>query len=102
MAGPCPGILLDGDIEPDLIASPEDPIVIQVTGLYDGRRLIPESEPTVFDYAPMAETDYASLCPGLQGTPSLNSPDDLTGAIGNYVSSQPDYAETWWDRTARS
>ena len=97
MAGPCPGILLDGDIEPALISASGNPLVIQVTGFYDGQRLVPESGPTAIDYAPMAETDYASLCPDLQGSPSLNSPDDLTAAIGNYVSSQPDYAEMWWD-----
>lgn len=90
MTGPCPGILLDGEIEADLIASEGDPIVIQVTGMYDGRRLVPESGPTVFDDAPLADSDCSSLCPDLQGTPSLNSPDDLTAAIGNFVSSQPD------------
>jgi hypothetical protein len=84
-------------MDPELIASEGNPIVIQVTGAYDGRRLVPESPPTAVEYPPLAESDFASLCPDLRGSPSLNSPDDLTADIGNYVSSQPDYAETWWD-----
>jgi hypothetical protein len=97
MAGACPGILLDGAIDPQLIASEGHPIVIQVTGVYDGRRLIPESEPTLIDYALLAESDFASLCPDLRGSPSVNSPEDLTAALDRYTSSQPDYAAMWWD-----
>lgn len=94
----CPGIVFEGDLDPSLISNEGNPVVIQVTGNYDGRALTPSSDPTAFDYPLLAELEYDSLCPELQGTASVNPDEQLQTAIATYVEQQPDFVEMWWDR----
>jgi hypothetical protein len=101
MTGACPGITLDGGIDSDLIASPDDPTVIQVTGRYDGHRLLATSRPSAVEYPPIETGVFASRCPELRGAPSANGNDPQIEAVSQYTTSQPDYAALWWDRESR-
>jgi hypothetical protein len=96
--GACPGIILAGDIDPELIASEDDTTFVQVSGRYDGRAVVPTSDPVPVEFPPADEQDFDSLCPDLHGTPSINPDETLTGAVSSYATSQPDYAALWWDR----
>jgi hypothetical protein len=98
MTGACPGIVLEGEIDPDLIASEDNPVVVEVTGSYDGRRVLASSAPVPVEYPPIASVEFASLCPDLQGTPALNPDDTLVQDVTNYTLGQADYAAMWWDR----
>jgi hypothetical protein len=98
MTGACPGIVLDGDIDPDLISSQDNPTVVEVSGTYDGRALHATSEPTRVEYPPNGPFEFDSLCPDLHGTPSVNPDVDLEQAVIGYAQAQPDYAALWWDR----
>ena len=98
MTGPCPGVILEGEIDPDLVSSEQNPVVVQVTGSYDGRSVMASSAPSPVDYPPLAEVEFASLCPDLQGTPALNPDDTLVQEVTNYSLGQTDYAAMWWDR----
>ena len=98
MTGACPGIILEGDLSSDMLATDAETTFIEVTGSYDGLRLVPTSDPVEIDYGPMAEGDFRSLCPNLRGTAAINPSNQVEAAIGAYVTSAPDYAATWWDR----
>jgi hypothetical protein len=98
MTGACPGIVLDGEIDPDLIASEDNPVVVEVTGSYDGRRVLASSAPVPVEYPPVASVEFASLCPDLQGTSALNPDETLVQEITDYTLGQGDYAAMWWDR----
>jgi hypothetical protein len=98
MTGLCPGVILEGDIDPDLVSSEENPVVVEVTGSYDGRSLIASSAPTRVEYPPVAPVEFASFCPDLQGTPALNPDDTLVQEVTDYSLGQADYAAMWWDR----
>ena len=92
----CAGIRLTGDI-----ASPDtDPPVIQVTGWYDGAELsVTTSE--IPDLSPFAETDFSTPCEGLNGTASVNPPNDPFEAIVAYTETIPErFAGMWWDRAS--
>ena len=98
MTGPCPGIVLDGELDPDLVASENNPVLVEVTGRYDGRSLIASSAPLQVDYPPIAPVDFDSLCPDLQGTSQVNPNETLVEAVTTYTAAQADYAAMWWDR----
>ena len=98
ISGPCPGILLDGEMDPSLISSAQQVTVIEVQGLYDGRRLTPTAEPVVADYPFLEEPDFSSLCPELDGSSTLNPSDDLSSTLAEYTASQDDFAGMWWDQ----
>jgi hypothetical protein len=96
--GACPGIILDGEIDPAMISTEGNPVVIQVTGLYDGSTLAPSTAPEAIEYPLLVEPEFDSRCPGLRGTPSVNPDERLQTAIGGYVEQQSDFVEMWWDR----
>jgi hypothetical protein len=98
MTAACPGIILRGDLPDTQVSTESRPVVIQVTGFYDGKELSPTSDPVPIDYPPTADSDFSSLCPDLRGTPSTNPSPELETGIGAYVTTAPDYAATWWDR----
>jgi hypothetical protein len=98
MTAACPGIILVGEIDPALLATDEETRYVRVSGRYDGHSLQPSSAPVAFEYGPASTGDFASLCPDLRGTPSVNPDDALTQAVTDYAMSQPDYAALWWDR----
>ena len=100
MTGACPGIVLDGEIDPDLVASEENPVVVEVTGRYDGRSLLASSAPVQVEYSANAPVEFDSLCPDLQGTSRINPDETLIQAITDYAGGQPDYAAMWWDRNS--
>lgn len=97
--GPCPGIVLDGDLDPDLISAPDQSTVIQVSGTYDGRRLTPTSEPTQIEHPSTDPLDFSSLCDDLEGNPGGPS-ENLTQGLAEYAAGQPDYAGMWWDQAS--
>lgn len=96
--GPCPGILLDGELDPSLISSAEQFVAIEVQGVYDGRRLTPTAEPVVADYPTFEEPEFSSLCPELRGSSTLNPSDALTSALAEYTATRDDFAGMWWDQ----
>jgi hypothetical protein len=96
MTGVCPGIVLEGDIDPDLISSEESPTVVQVSGTYDGRALYATEEPMAVVYSPIEKYEFDSLCPELQGTGTGQEPE--IEAVSAYADAQPDFAASWWDR----
>jgi hypothetical protein len=79
-----------------MLASEGAPVVMQVSGTYDGRSLTPDSEPQMIHYPPLAEADYSSLCPDLE---ALATPYDetLITAVSGYTTGNPDYAVMWWN-----
>jgi hypothetical protein len=98
MTGGCPGIILDGEIDPALVASEDNPVVVEVTGRYDGRSLLAGSAPIQVDHPANAPVDFDSLCPDLQGTSQINPDESLVQAVTNYTAGKPDYAAMWWDQ----
>jgi hypothetical protein len=96
MTGPCPGILLDGEIDPILLSTDGSPTIIQATGSYDGRSLKVESDPVGIDYPLMAEPDFSSLCPDLEPL-AIPYDEALTTAVSGYTTGNPDYAVMWWN-----
>ncbi|MGH8949935.1 MAG: hypothetical protein ACRDX9_00780 [Acidimicrobiia bacterium] len=94
--GPCPGILLDGELDPSWVSSAEQLVVIEMQGVYDGRRLTPTAEPVVVDYPILEEPDFSSLCPELRGSSTQNPSETLTSALAEYTASQDDFAGMWW------
>ncbi len=96
-AGPCPGIALEGDAGSVVTSAEDGPVVVQVIGWYDGSRLLAAAEPAVADFPPLEEVTFDSLCPDLQGTPSVNPDEGLTERVNEYAMRQPDYAALWWD-----
>jgi hypothetical protein len=98
MTGPCPGIVLDGEIDPDLVASEDNPVVVEVTGIYDGRSLLAGSAPFQVDHPANSPVDFDSLCPDLRGTSRVNPDESLVEAVTNYTGGRADYAAMWWDR----
>jgi len=100
MTGACPGIVLDGEIDPDLVASAENPVVVEVTGRYDGRSLLAGSAPVQVEYSANAPAEFDSLCPDLQGTSRVNPDESLIQAVTNYTAGQAEFAAMWWDRNS--
>ena len=100
MTGACPGIVLEGDIDPGRISSEDNPTVVQVGGTYDGRALYSAAEPVAVEYPPNEQIVFASLCPDLQGTPLVDPDVELEQGVASYAQAQPDYAAWWWDREA--
>jgi hypothetical protein len=98
MTGPCPGIVLDGEIDPDLVASDDNPVVVEVTGRYDGRSLLAGSVPIQVDHPANTPVEFDSLCPDLRGTSRVNPDESLVEAVTNYTGGRADYAAMWWDR----
>ena len=95
--GPCPGILLEGEIDPSL-TSREQPNVVVVQGVYDGRRLLATEEPSVADFPLLDDPDFSSLCPDLAGDQAASPPEPLTTALSEYTAGQDDFAGMWWDQ----
>ncbi len=89
----CAGIPLTGDlVEPDSEAA-----IQQVTGWYDGSQLL-VIESAIPASSPFSDSDFSTPCAGLQGTASVNPPDDPLNAIVAYTETIPDrYAGMWWD-----
>ena len=92
----CAGIRLTGEIAPPDV----DPPVVQVIGWYDGAE-ISVSTSEIPDLPLFEETDFSTPCEGLQGTGSVNPPDDPVEAMVAYTETIPDrFAGMWWDRAS--
>ena len=98
MNGKCPGIILEGELAPELF-EPEGqyPAVITIQGYYDGARLIPTGQANrLSPYPPFGPTDFASLCPGMMGSGNSDSYDEI---LTSYTQTVPDaFAGMWWDQ----
>jgi hypothetical protein len=98
MTAACPGIILVGEIDPALVSSESEPIVIAVSGSYDGRSLLADSPPMAADYPPITALEFDSLCPDLEGTRSVDPNSAQMESVTAYATAQPDYAALWWDQ----
>ncbi|HKX75050.1 MAG TPA: hypothetical protein VJR05_06645, partial [Acidimicrobiia bacterium] len=89
MVGRCHGVILQGDLPPELVSPAEGPpLVVRVEGVYDGRRLIPSGPAQlVDDFFELFSTDFSSKCPELQGA---GSPDTYSEAINRYTQTVPE------------
>ena len=98
MTGRCPGVVLAGELDPELLVGRDEyPPVIEIRGVYDGRQVVPTDDPQIKEsYPPFGPSDFASLCPGLQGSAG---PETHVEAINSYVHTVPeDFAGMWWDQ----
>ena len=89
----CAGIPLAGNVD----APDTGPVMLQVTGWYDGAQLLViDSE--IPNPSPLSDSDFSTPCDGLQGTTSVNPPDDPMNAVASYTQTIADrYAGMWWD-----